>query len=183
MGVDSILEGWGVEADKIHALGRWESIEINGISYTLTPSQHFTGRDPLKRNRTLRGGFYISNGSHSVYYTGDGGYCDVFKEVKERLGAPELMISECGQYDPSWSSVHMFPEEVVQAFIDTGAEHLIPVHWGTFCICNHAWDDSIKRVTKEAAEKGINISTPRIGQTVNMENIADYSEKWWEEYE
>ncbi len=182
LGVDAILRGWGVEADKICALDWWESTEIEGTVITLTPSQHFTGRNPLKRNITLWGGYYMDDGKHKVYYTGDGGYYDVFGRVREKLGAPDLMIAECGQYDPAWAGVHMFPEEVVKATADAGAKWLIPVHWGTFCICNHAWDDSIIRVTEKSKEEGVNIATPRIGQTVNYDLIDSFHESWWEEY-
>ncbi len=183
LGVDSILRGWGVEADRICALEWWESTEIDGTVITLTPSQHFTGRNPLKQNSTLWGGYYMDNGRYKVYYTGDGGYCDAFVRIREKLGAPDLMVAECGQYDPAWAGVHMFPEEVVQAAADTCAEWMIPVHWGTFCICNHAWDDSIIRVTEKSAEMAVNIATPRIGQTVNYESINSFNEKWWEEYD
>ena len=182
LGVDTILKGWGVEADKIIVLNWWETVEIDGTIYTLTPSQHFTGRNPLKRNSTLWGGYYINNEYHRIYYTGDGGYSDAFKNVNERLGTPDLMLAECGQYDPSWSGVHMFPEETVQAAVDADASWMIPVHWGAFCICNHAWDDPIIRVTAEAENRNLSIATPRIGQTVDYDRIEIYNEKWWEAY-
>ena len=182
LGVDSILRGWNVAADKIDSLDWWESVTVDGTTFTLTPSQHFTGRNPLKSESTLWGGYYMSNDYHKAYYTGDGGYYDVFVRIFEKLGAPDLMIAECGQYDKAWANIHMFPEETVQAGIDTKTKWLIPVHWGTFCICNHAWDDSIKRVTSAAAENGLNIATPRIGQTVKYDEIDSYNEKWWEEY-
>jgi L-ascorbate metabolism protein UlaG (beta-lactamase superfamily) len=183
LGVESILRGWGVDNDRICALGWWESTEIDGTIVTLTPSRHFTGRNPLKGNSTFWGGYFIDNGKHKVYYTGDGGYYDIFGRVREKLGAPDLMIAECGQYDPAWAEIHMFPEETVQAAQDAGAKWLIPVHWGTFCICNHAWDDPIIRVTEKASEEGINIATPRIGQTVEYEHIDSFNEPWWEEYD
>lgn len=182
VGIDSILRGWDVEDDKICTLYWWENIEIEGISYTLTPSQHFSGRNPLKRNITYWGGLFISNDFHRIYYTGDGGYCDVFKDIRTRLGSPDLMISECGQYDPSWASVHMFPEEAVQATLDTGALWMIPVHWGSFCICNHSWDDSIIRVTDDAKKRDVKLATPQMGQTINFDNIESFNEAWWEEY-
>ena len=181
LGVDTILRGWGIGDDRITALAWWEKTEINGMTITLTPSQHFTGRDPFMRNSTLWGGYYLDNGYHKVYYTGDGGYCEAFREVGDRLGAPDVMIAECGQYDPSWASVHMFPEETVQAYFDAGATYLIPVHWGTFCICNHAWDDSIIRVKNESDKAGAALITPRIGQTVNYPDIESYTENWWED--
>ncbi|MBQ3373403.1 MAG: MBL fold metallo-hydrolase [Oscillospiraceae bacterium] len=183
LGVDSILKGWGVDAERIYALDWWDNVEIGGISFTLTPSQHFTGRNPLKGNSTLWGGLYLNDGVHRVYYTGDGGYNSVFDSVRERLGAPELMLAECGQYDTAWASIHMFPEETVQAGIDAGAEWLIPVHWGSFSICNHAWDDSIRRVTAAAKNRDLLLATPQIGQTVVFSDIASYTEHWWEAYD
>ena len=183
LGVDAILRGWGIDEERIHALDWWESIEINGTTVTLTPSQHFTGRDPLRTNRTLWGGYYLRNEEHSVYYTGDGGYCGAFRQVCERLGAPELMIAECGQYDTVWPQVHMFPEETVKAAKDVQAGWTIPVHWGAFCICNHAWDDPARRVTAEAEKEDLLLATPRIGQTVDYSRIGSYREAWWEEYE
>lgn len=182
LGVDVILKSYGVSADKITALNWWENTDIDGITYTLTPSQHFTGRNPLKGNRTLWGGLFMKDDSHTVYYTGDGGYYDVFGCVYENLGAADLMIAEDGQYANAWASIHMMPEETVQAAIDANAKWLIPVHWGTFVLSNHSWDDPAIRVTNAAQEKGQNIATPRIGQTVDYEDISTYTEHWWESY-
>ena len=183
LGVDTVLTGWGVDAEKLCALDWWESVELCGVTFTLTPSQHFTGRNPLKGNRTLWGGLYLDNGIHRVYYTGDGGYYGVFRTVREKLGAPELMIAECGQYDDAWAKIHMFPEQTVQAGVDAQAGWLIPVHWGSFCICNHAWDDSIRRVTAAAEAAGLPLAAPRIGQTVSLPDIASCNGHWWEAYE
>ncbi|MBR6969081.1 MAG: MBL fold metallo-hydrolase, partial [Ruminococcus sp.] len=114
LGIDVILKGWGVDESKLHPLYWWESIELDGITYTLTPAQHYTGRNPLKMNATLWGGLYIKNSDHSIYYTGDTGYYDVFKQVFERFGETELMLADSGQYDNGWAETHMFPEEAVQ---------------------------------------------------------------------
>lgn len=180
LGVDVILESFGVSADKITALNWWEDIRIEGITYTLIPTQHFTGRNPLKGNRTLWGGLFMQDNAHSVYYTGDSGYCDVFGRVRDKLGAVDLIIAEDGQYDNAWASIHMMPEETVQAAIDINAAWLIPVHWGAFVLSNHSWDDPAIKATNAAKEKGQNIATPRIGQTVNYENISSFTEHWWE---
>lgn len=183
LGLDAILRSWDVPEEKIQSLDWWESAEIENLCFTLTPCQHFSGRNPLKGNRTLWGGVYIRGKTHCVYYTGDGGYYDVFETVRERLGAPDLMIAECGQYDPAWAQIHMFPEQTVQAGVDAGASWLIPVHWGAFCVCNHAWDDSIRRVTSAAETAGLRLATPRIGQTVSFAQIADCQDFWWDDYE
>ncbi len=182
LGVDAILKGWGIEAERIRALAWWETAEAGGTAVTLTPSQHFSGRNPLQGRRTLWGGYYIRNEAYSIYYTGDGAYSDVFAQVREKLGAPQLMIAECGQYDRAWADMHMFPEETVLAGKDAGAEWVITVHWGAFCICNHPWDDSIRRVTAAAEKQGLSLATPRIGQTADYRDIASYDEAWWEAY-
>lgn len=181
LGVDVILRGWGVAPEKIHALNWWEWFELDGLRVTLTPSQHFSGRNPLQRNATLWGGLYLFDGRHRVYYTGDGGYNDVFAQVRERLGEPDLMIGECGQYDPAWANIHMFPEQTVQAALDVGASWLVPVHWGSFCICNHPWDDSIRRVTEAANAAGLPLATPPMGKTVRYAAISAERRAWWDD--
>ena len=183
LGVDGILTSWGVSPEKIHALDWWERFEWEGTGFTLTPSQHFSGRNPFRRNATLWGGVYIDNGFHRLCYTGDGGYGVSFSQIRKRLGEPELVIAECGQYDPAWANIHMFPEQTVQAGLDLHAGWLIPVHWGGFCICNHAWDDPIRRVTAAAQTAGLRLAAPQIGRTVTYESFSACNERWWEAYE
>lgn len=180
LGVEVILKGWGVSEDKITALNWWEEVTLDNVMYALTPSLHYTGRNPLKANSTLWGGLFMNDGSHKVYYTGDGGYYDVFSRVYEKYGEADLMLGDSGQYDTAWATTHMFPEQTVQAAIDAHAKWLIPVHWGTFSLSNHAWDDPIIRVAAAAEAKGVNLATPRYGQTVDYAEIATSTEHWWE---
>ena len=88
---------------------------------------------------------------------------------------------ECGQYDPAWANIHMLPEQTVQAGLDVGASWLIPVHWGSFCICNHPWDDSIRRVTEAANAAGLPLATPPIGKTVRYAAIRTERRTWWDD--
>lgn len=181
LGVDSVLISMGISADKIKALPWWGSFEKDGLNFTLTPGRHFSGRNPLRRsNPTLWGGLYIKGPDLSVYYTGDSGNCDAFSQVYERLGAPDLMFVENGQYNYSWSNVHMFPEETARAVADAHAKRAVPVHWGAFVLSPHAWDDPIRGVTAASEDLGIKLITPRIGQTVSYSDIDNYSEHWWE---
>lgn len=181
LGVEAYLKGWGVDEGKIHNMAWWEEEKVSDISITATPAHHFSNRNPLFSSATWWCGFCFTDGVHTVYYSGDGGYTDSFKEIGDRFDI-DLAILECGQYDVAWAYSHMFPEETVEAFIDVKAEYFIPVHWGTFCICNHAWDDSIIRVTSKAAELNLNIATPQIGELVRYDLIDSYKEEWWKKY-
>ncbi len=180
LGIDSILKGWGVNENKLYPLAWWESVKIGGVTYTLVPAQHNSGRNPLQTNVTLWGGIYMNDGDHTVYYTGDTGYYDVFSRVYDTLGEIDLMLADSGQYDPAWATTHMTPAQSVQAAKDAQAKWYIPIHWGTFVLSNHAWDEP-PILTVEAAEKlEINIATPKIGERVNFSQMDQYNEHWWE---
>ena len=157
-----------------------ESVILKDNQFTLTPSKHFSGRNPLKMNNTVFGGIYIKNDNYSVYYTGDGGYSKFFKEVYEKFGETDLMFAESGQYNKNWADHHMFPNQTVTACKDANARWFVPVHWGAFVLSTHAWNEPPEKTTEYAKEMGLNIATPRIGQLVDYDNIGEYQEKWWE---
>ena len=180
-GAQNILAGWGIAESRIHALSTWESLSLFGIRFVLTPAQHRGGRGIGLS--TLAGGVFLSDGAHTVYYTGDGGYGEHFSTIYETLGAPDLMIVECGQYDKTWQSMHMFPEQSARAAADLHAAWVIPVHWGAFVLAMHAWDDSIRRFVTAAEELGLRFATPEIGQPVGYRDIASFTEHWWEAYQ
>lgn len=182
LGVDVILKGWGVDDSKLHPLSWWESIDISGVNYTVVPSQHSSFRNPLHKFESLWGGIYIKNDFHSLYYTGDCGYSDGFKRIYERFGETELMLSDSAQYNDAWAQTHMTPEQAVQAAKAAHAKWLMPIHWGAFKLSSHPWDDPPKRAVAAAEEQDVSLATPRIGQTMDCDDISSFNEHWWEEY-
>ena len=179
LGVDSLLEGWGIDKSKIHALGWWESVELGGVEYTLTPAQHYSGRFASKQYQTLWGGIYMADSSHSLYFTGDSGYCDTFAQVYDKLGAPDVMLGDAGQDTPAWS--HMSPEELTRAAQDVHAAYLIPVHWGAYLYADYDRYKPAEDIVKQAEEDGVAIATPKLGHLFSFDDIADQNERWWEE--
>lgn len=181
LGVENHLIRWGVDESKINSMNWWDEIEINGLTITSVPGRHYTGRLPWQKNTTLWSGFVFQNEKYKSYYTGDTGYGDHFKEIYDHFGAMDLVILEDGQYDKSWEAIHLLPKQGIQAVKDVEAKWVVPVHWGTFSISYHAWDDPVKQITKLAKEENINVATPMIGEIVDYQNIEKYQEKWWEE--
>lgn len=177
LGVDVILEGWGIDESKISAHCWWDSADIDGVTYTLTPAQHSSGRSS-KQNRTLWGGIYMQDSAHSVYFTGDTGYYDVFSRIYEQFGETDLMLADCGQDSPAWA--HMTPAEGVRAAQDAHAKWLIPVHWGAYMYGSYKWSDPGELTLDEAEKAGISAAVPRIGKTFGYDDIADQNERWWE---
>lgn len=178
LGAGAHLERWGITADRITELAWGEETSLLGLSFTATPARHFTGRK-FKRNQTLWSSFVLKTAKHKLYLGGDSGYDTHFKTIGHAHGPFDLAILECGQYNYMWPYIHMFPEEVVQASIDLKANSLMPVHWGKFKLAIHNWDDPIKRVVQKANELEVEVITPRLGQTFDLQNRP--KEAWWEQ--
>lgn len=180
MGVRRRLIGWGVPSDKIteHAWG--DEVTLGGeLLLACTPARHFSGRGLFDRNRTLWCSWVIIGKEKKVFYSGDSGYGPHFKEIGSKYGPFHLTLMECGQYDKRWSAIHMVPEETVQAHLDLKGQLLLPVHWGAFTLAFHTWTDPVERVTKAAAQRGVNVTTPLIGETVTIDSEAFPTRAWW----
>lgn len=175
LGVDSYLLSFGVNKEKIHTLKWWESITINDIDYTLTPSRHYSGRNPLYSNATLWGGYYFTNKKNSIYYTDDSEYTETFKEINKNCGDVDVLLADTGQYNNAWSSIHMNPYEALKAANGVNAKYYISVHIGTFTLSNHNWYDPLEITTENKSEYNVNLITPEIGEKVYYKNISNYS--------
>ena len=73
----------------------------------------------------------------------------------------------------------MSPEEAVRAHVDLGGKLLLPVHWGTFNLAFHAWNEPIRRTLAAAAGSGVEVVTPRLGEVVDAD-APFASRPWWE---
>ena len=128
---------------------------------------------------TLWASWVIKADNLSLYFSGDSGYDSHFKAIGEKYGPFDLALLECGQYNPMWADIHMFPEETAQAGIDLNAKKIIPIHWGAFKLAMHAWDEPVQRVVKAANEKQIAIEVPVIGASILQDTDAKPLAFWW----
>jgi L-ascorbate metabolism protein UlaG (beta-lactamase superfamily) len=182
LGIKHHLVKWGVSENSIVELDWWNQHEINGITYTLTPAQHFSGRR-FTRNTTLWGGWHLASNDYSLFFSGDTGYGDHFKQIQQRLGDVDFALLECGQYNEQWSNIHMMPEETVQAAKDLNAKVMMPVHWGAFTLSLHSWTDPIERALAEAEKQDQSIIAPEIGEVVDLSLSTRPITYWWQKYE
>jgi len=178
--VGAELEKAGVPREKITELSWWDEVKIDdGFMVALTPTQHFSGRGLFDRDETLWGSYVIQGEYHKIYFSGDSGYFEGFKEIGDKYGPFDYTFLECGAYNQKWHYVHMFPEETAQAHLDLKGKVLHPIHWGTFDLALHAWYDPMIRVAKAADSLGIKLSTPIVGKTITI-NESLVTERWWE---
>lgn len=178
LGVGSHLKLWGVKSQNICELDWWESSRSEGISFTATPARHFTGRS-IARFKTFWCGWAIKTENQNIFFSGDSGYFDGFKKIGEKLGPFDLSILECGQYSKYWSSIHMMPEESVQAAIDVRSKRAMPIHWGKFNLSIHAWNEPPLRFIKRAEELKLPIIIPKIGETFSTNSVPEIT-NWFQ---
>ncbi|WP_044201202.1 MBL fold metallo-hydrolase [Flammeovirga sp. OC4] len=182
LGIKRHLVSWGIDENKITEMDWWDTIKVDNIDITYTPSRHFSGRGLTDRAKSLWGGWVFKTEEHSIYWSGDGGYGEHFKEIGEKLGPFDWGFMEDGQYNENWHLIHMFPEESVQAAIDAKVKNAFPVHWGGFVLALHSWKDPIERFVSEAKKKNQKIFTAPIGKVVLM-GQNDELNGWWENHE
>lgn len=178
LGVGDILVRWGVPAAKVRQLDWWQETQIDGVRLACTPSQHFSGRGTRDQNQTLWASWVIRSGDLNVFFSGDTGYFYGFKQIGERYGPFDVTLLETGAYDKQWPDVHMQPEETMQAHFDLRGNWLLPVHNGTFDLAMHVWHEPFDRIVALAAAKGVPITTPMMGQAVNLLQ-PEAGQKWW----
>lgn len=180
LGVGSHMIGWGIPSNRITELDWWQTHQQDGLEFTATPAQHFSGRDGIHDNTTLWASWVLKTEKHNIYFSGDSGYDTHFKDIGDKYGPFELAFIENEQYNQKWKEVHMLPEESIQAFQDLKAKRYFPVHWGMFELAFHTWYEPIQRISEMAWDKGISLVSPKLGEVVQV-NSSYKNHFWWEE--
>ncbi|MCH2200128.1 MAG: MBL fold metallo-hydrolase [Flavobacteriales bacterium] len=182
LGVGNHLRRWEVAEDKISEMDWWQEVQLDQMSIVFTPSRHISGRGLTDQSATLWGSWVIQHQYLSLYFSGDGGYGEHFKEIGEQYGRFDIALMECGQYNDLWADVHMSPEQTVQASLDVKTDLMVPIHWGSFQLATHSWTDPVERATVEASNKNVPIATPNIGESITSPGHLNLSfDPWWEE--
>lgn len=185
LGIRCHLERWGVAPGQIEEYDWWEELELQGVRLACTPARHFSGRRLFKQGG---GGLWcswvIATPKRRVYFSGDSGYGPHFKEIGGKYGPFDLTLMECGQYDDRWWDIHMRPEQTARAHLDVRGNVLLPIHWGAFSLAMHSWYDPVRQLSMEAKQRGIPLTTPKLGEPVRIGVSEEYpTEAWWKTLE
>jgi len=184
LGVGAHLESWGVAPERIVELDWWETYRHpgSGLSVTAAPSQHFSGRGLKDRNASLWSSMAIRGERHAVFFSGDTGLTTQYRDIGTRLGPFDLVLLEVGAFHPAWGDIHLGPENALKAWELLGSGSLLPVHWGTFSLAMHAWDQPAE-VLLAAQERGARpLLMPRLGEAVEPAH-AEAARPWWRQAE
>ncbi len=185
LGVGDRLVAWGVPEERVRQFDWWQGTEVDGLRFVATPAQHFSGRGLFDGDRTLWASWVIldppagaDDPGLRLFFSGDTGYFDGFAEIGRRFGPFDMTMLETGAYDRRWAFVHMQPEETVRAHQDLGGRWLLPIHNGTFDLAMHDWEEPFERVSALAGDRGVALSTPRMGERVDL-GAPEPTTPWW----
>lgn len=112
----------------------------NGLSITVTPSQHWSRRGVNDINRDLWGGAFMRDvEGQSLYFIGDSGFHQaVFEEIAARHGSPDIALIPIGAYEPRWfmQYAHMNPAEAIEVHKILRPKKGMGFHFETFRLTN-----------------------------------------------
>jgi L-ascorbate metabolism protein UlaG (beta-lactamase superfamily) len=184
LGVGRWLERYGVEPALITELDWWEELSLaNGaLTITATPAQHFSGRAFHRRNTTLWSSFVLSTAHRRIFFSADTGLTDELREIGERFAPFELSMIEIGAWHPAWGAIHLGPEGALRAHEMLGgmerAGAFLPIHWATFDLGLHPWDEPIETLVARADPARVRLLTPRVGQPIEPARDSVFP-IWW----
>ncbi|HXH30745.1 MAG TPA: MBL fold metallo-hydrolase [Bacteriovoracaceae bacterium] len=155
LGLEGFLKSEGLQ--NVKELDWWEELKVKDVNFIFTPAQHWSGRTPFDKNLSLWGSLLLDTGKTKIYFAGDTGYSDHFKQINNKLGAPDLALLPIGAYLPRWfmKTHHLNPEEAVKAHRDLSAVKSIAMHFGTFQLTDEGINDPVKDLELARKKEGI----------------------------
>ncbi len=180
LGVGANLERLGIPAAQITELDWWEGHTLAGgaLRLTATPAQHFSGRGISDRNQTLWSSWVIETDRRKLFFSGDTGLTEEFTSIAERFGPFEVTMLEIGAWNEAWGEIHLGPVNAMRAFEMLGGGTLLPVHWGTFDLALHRWDELAETLLSLATATHRRMLTPLLGKPFEPAHV-EAPTPWW----
>ena len=143
----------------------WDERNLeHGLKIACVPAQHFSGRGTYDRDATLWCGYIIMYGESNIYFVGDSGYGNFFKEIREAYGGMKVSLIPIGAYLPQWfmSPIHISPAEAVKVHQDVESEISIGMHFGTFPLADDGQHQPVEDLKKALNNAGIHDGSFRV---------------------
>jgi len=185
LGVGAHLDTWGVPQGQIIEHDWWQEAAIGKaesgvVEIASTPARHFNGRGVPLRRGTFWTSWSLKGSKHRVFFSGDTGLTDQFREIGQKYGPFDVALLEIGQHHSSWGDIHLGPVGALEANLRLGSKRIFPIHWGTFELAMHDWNEPPETLVREFERRRDNVGlvAPQLGEPVEPTHDPP-SSFWW----
>ena len=158
LGMDDLLNEWKTPENAVETAGWFQEYTTDErVKIAFVPVRHWCRRGLFDTNERLWGGFVISGAGRTIYFGGDSGFGSHYRETAEVFGAIDYFIVGIGAYEPRWfmQPNHNNPADAFQAFVDSRAQTLVPMHYGTFDLSDEPPSEPLKLLKEEADKQAM----------------------------
>jgi N-acyl-phosphatidylethanolamine-hydrolysing phospholipase D len=143
---------------------------VGDLTVNFLPANHRAGRGLITVKPVLWGGWLFEYKNRKIYFAGDTGYSDLFKEIRKRYGKIDICLMPISAwFQRNW---HFAPEDAIQAAQDLGCEVLIPWGWGTWIMSYEHILDPPRRLQyawDQMKPKDMELHILKMGETYSLD--------------
>jgi len=138
-----------------------QHVTVDSVTIEAVPVKHWGNRMPWGKWRGYNA-YLLSKDNVHLLFSPDTAYTPNLARFRTEGPPLSAAILGNGAYDP-WIRKHASPEQVWQMFEDSGARHLIPIHWDTFRLGKEPVGDAMRRLVAAAGPDANKIVIREIG--------------------
>ena len=148
-----LVEGLGFS--QITEMDWNEVLNADGLRIEAFRPAHWGVRSPFDEEERGYNSYLLSKNGKEILFAGDSGYSKIFEE-KGKDRNISLAFFPISAYKPDWfQRNHATPEQALQMFLESGAQYMIPIHWGTFILSHESLEDPLERLKAEVKRLGV----------------------------
>lgn len=169
---EDVLNEWKTPSNQVLTAGWFQKFNVpsNDVRIYFHPVRHWSQRFLMDVNWRLWGAYVIETDKATIYFGGDSGYGRHYREVAELHPKIDYFLIGIGAYEPRWfmEPNHNDPAEALQAFADSKAKVMVPMHYGTFDLSDEPPGAPLRKLLKIADEKGVGDTIRRLDINENI---------------
>ncbi len=148
------------------------------FTITCLPAAHWSQRGLFDKNRSLWASWLLEFNGQSVYFAGDTCYAGHFQQIAHTFPSITIALMPIAPREPRrmMKDAHVDAHEAGQAFLDLGAQSMIPMHWGAFPFGVEPFDTAITLmqswwVENQAQLNEKTLHCAKVGQAINFGHV------------
>lgn len=172
--LDELVKEW-LPKHEVQSAGWYQQFDLEkdtALQIFMMPAKHWYKRTLFDTNKRLWGSFVIKTQKQTIYFSGDTGYDEHFREITDFFPEIDICLMSVGAYKPRFMmhESHMNPEEAVLGFNQMHGKTFIPCHYGTYDLSDEPISEPVKLLREMKNEGKLNgkLVIPDVGEIVNF---------------